>query len=162
MKFLFILLLITSNSFAQNTLIKGKNFEGCIFVKEEFVPVNVPNEKSRYTPDSSDIFIAEKYLRDSIKHVIQTLKKQPDMKRKRITKRYLKKYYRQYVGFLNKNNEKVIWINFIRSVKSETPDYSREIIWIYDGGSNNWNLLINIDTGEVSNMTITSNGFARN
>ena len=156
--FILFLILISSGAFAQGIHVKGRNFEGYFFPKESQILINVPNEKCRYTPDSSDIFKTEKYIRDSIKYIIRMIKKQPDMRGRCVTKTILKKYCRQYFGFLNTNNERILWINFVRYTKDELPRFSKEDVWVLDGGSDQWSLIINIDTGEVLEMKIDGSG----
>jgi len=65
----------------------------------------------------------------------------------------LKKYVRQYVGYLTDNNEVVIWINFLhKTYCNENEDKNRlseDIITVYGGGYYFWRISVNITTKET-------------
>jgi hypothetical protein len=69
----------------------------------------------------------------------------------------LKKYCRQYVGFINDRGQKVIWINLFWN-KELDKQAAKEIINVQDGCSYYWNIEINIDTGGLYNLHVNGNG----
>ena len=56
----------------------------------------------------------------------------------------LKKYKRQYVGYLTNDNDIVVWINFIRNKDVCNDEQSKDIIRINDRGNNYWSIFINL------------------
>lgn len=83
--------------------IENKGFVGHIFSKEHFVFRNVDSEKSRYTPTRSDIYLAECILDENKSFLKQNQKMQ---KGSLVISENLGNYIRQYVGFVNTNDEK--------------------------------------------------------
>ncbi|GEM59277.1 hypothetical protein B0A78_13545 [Flavobacterium columnare NBRC 100251 = ATCC 23463] len=136
--------------------IKGKDFSGYIFEENHFVLMSIDNQDKRYTPTKEDIFLAEEIIKKDIfcvnKKLINQLKGYPQIHKK------LKNYVRQYVGFLNKSNEKVIWINFIWKNRFTDKEYSNDIINVHDGGSYYWSIQINLTTKSASNLKVNGIG----
>lgn len=74
----------------------------------------------------------------------------------------LSKYYRQYIGYYNSANERVIWVNFLW--KKDSNDYDIEgneiqtwkKMWmqVHDGGNQYWNIKFNPDSKEFYRMVI--------
>ena len=124
----------------ESTLVKEKKYIGYIFKKEHFVFMSVDNQKERYTPTKKDIEQIEKILEDSINSV---LKKQKYCNTS-INRNTLKKYKRQYVGFITKNGNVVIWINFLRNKELEDVELSKDIVAVLDGGERYWSIFINL------------------
>ena len=103
-----ILFSVSYSKSQEVTYVKDKRYEGYIFSKEDSL-LSIPPEENRYTPNLTDIAMAEKILRDSLKSNM----KFP------IGKRMLKKYTRQYIGYLTHDNEIVIRINLFNRKKLE-------------------------------------------
>jgi len=57
----------------------------------------------------------------------------------------LSKYKRQYVGFITKNGDVVIWINFLQNKEIEDIELSKDIVTILDGGETYWTAFINLN-----------------
>ena len=87
-------------------LVSGKGYEGFIFNEDYEVFMSIEGQKRRYTPSTSDIERAEAILRQNLEDINKNHINQGD-DYPFIHKR-LRKYKRQYVGFINKNDEKVI------------------------------------------------------
>lgn len=153
-------ILISASLFAQgSTFVKGQYYKGYIFPKE-YVAWGFPPEEKRYTPSKEDIDLVEKILRDSI-GIDYVKLNQKIYKNPPINKRTLKKYVRQYLGYLTKNDEIVIWINFLYKNKyidkGNSKDVDRidsEIIMVLDGGYYFWHICINLTTKKLSGMTV--------
>jgi hypothetical protein len=139
--------------------VKGKDYEGYVFPKEHAI-CGFPPEQNRYTPSEEDIAQAEKILKDSIG--TDYVKSNQEMyKKPPINKRTLKKYVRQYVGYLTENNEIIIWINFLHRDEYDDEDKPKdadridnEIITIFDGGYYFWRICINLSTQKLSDMSV--------
>lgn len=133
-------LLCMSGYSQESTLVKGKGYTGYAFNKEHFVFMSIDNQKERYTPTKEDIMQIEKILKDSINSV---LKKQKYCNTS-INRNTLKKYKRQYVGFITKNGDVVIWINLLRNKEIEDIELSKDIVTVLDGGEKYWSIFINL------------------
>lgn len=73
-----------------------------------------------------------------------------------ITKKTLRKYVRQYVGYLTDNNEVVVKIYLNKIDPDDDP--SSDILEYFDGGSNHWSIRINLNTGELYDMEVNGDG----
>lgn len=153
MKFL-ISLLICFYAMGNNypSMIKGKGFKGYIFDKEHFALVSIESQSERYTPCKDDILLAEDILNKKIETINTPLVNQGG--HCPIIHKNLKKYIRQYVGFTNKNGEKVIWINFLWNKKGMQDKSSKDIINVLDGCSHYWKVEINLTKKELYNLRI--------
>lgn len=112
--------------------------------------MSVENQKERYTPTQENIAQVEKLLKDSISYILkyQNKCKSP------INKNTLKKYRRQYVGFLTKDNDIIIWVNFINNKGISDKELSEDVIRVYDGGSNYWSIFVNLTKKELFEMQV--------
>jgi hypothetical protein len=134
---------------------KGKGYEGYIFDSGHLVFKSIEHQQSRYTPTAMDIEKAEKLLKEKLKKVntsrINQLDGCPVIDQK------LKKYCRQYVGFIDDKGQKVIWINLFWN-KQLKKQAAKEIVNVQDGCSYYWSIEINIDTGDLYNLYVNGNG----
>lgn len=116
----------------------GKGYEGYIFDATHFVMVSVQQQKNRYTPTTDDVAAAEKLLKKDLqtinKNLINQIGSCPVIDKK------LKKYKRQYVGFINDKGEKILWINFVWDKRLTESELSEDIISVQDGCSYYWNI----------------------
>ncbi|HPK29633.1 MAG TPA: hypothetical protein PK979_01165 [Bacteroidales bacterium] len=147
------ILFMASYIYSQEAVyVKGKGYEGYIFPKEHSI-WGFPPEQNRYTPNLEDIALAEKILRDSIgtdyvKSNQQAYRKPP------INNKTLKKYVRQYVGYVTEECEIIIHIYLNKGIETDKNKLSEEIIAIFGGGSNHWHIKINISTKELFDMQL--------
>ena len=139
---IIILLFITNYIYSQETVrVKGKGYEGYIFPKE-YSLLGISPEENRYTPSLVDIAMAEKILSNYLKSNKKVHIKFP------IDKRTLKKYTRQYIGYLTHDNEIVIRINlFDRKKLEENQSPALDIIPLLGYCC----IQINITTKDLSN-----------
>ncbi|HAD12940.1 MAG TPA: hypothetical protein DCF33_10955 [Saprospirales bacterium] len=135
--------------------VKGSGYSGYIFDENYPIWFSIKDQKGRFTPSKDEIMIAEKLLKKQIKELNK--RRENQIGRCPVIDRNLCKYKRQYVGFLNTKNEKILWINFIWHKKAGNQ-ISKEVISVYDGCSNYWGIKINLNTGEVYDLFI--NGLA--
>ena len=157
---IILLLLVTCvcAEYAQDkTLyVKGKNFEGYVFQKEHSIWGIAPNE-NRYTLNKSDVLIAEQILRDSINS--DYIKVQQDSyKSPSINRKTLKRYIRQYVGYINDSGEIKVWITFVDRQIAKDLNLALDVIAMCDGGYNYWSVCINITRRKLFDMQINGNG----
>jgi hypothetical protein len=68
----------------------------------------------------------------------------------------LSHYSRQYVGYIDQEGAKVIWINFLWS-KYNDRDLSKDVIEVHDGCSYYWNIKIDITNNRAYNLDINEN-----
>jgi len=143
-------LLCMSGYSQESTLVKGKGYTGYAFNKDHFVFMSIDNQKERYTPTKEDITQIEKILQDSIGSV---LKKQK-YSNTSINRNTLKKYNRQYVGFITNNGDVVIWINLLRSKEIDDVELSKDIVTVSDGGEKYWSIFINLTKNTLYGVRI--------
>lgn len=144
--------------YSQSSLhIKQKHYEGIIFSSQCDL-FGFPSATNRFTPSESDIVNAEKILSSSFQEVTrksqQTHKKQDVIRQKKLSK-----YYRQYWGELNDDNDKIIGIvldsNYYR-FNHISP--SEGIYTVTDGGPSYFIVLINITTNRIASIKLNGYG----
>ncbi len=132
-------LLCMSGYSQESTLVKGKGYTGYAFNREHFVFMSIDNQKERYTPTKEDIALAEKIIRDGIDNYL----KREKIHTRSIKQNKLSKYKRQYVGFITKNGDVVIYIAFLKNINN-VDMLSKDIITVLDGGETYWSVFINL------------------
>lgn len=149
--FFFVLAFINASVF-----IKGSDFSGYIFEENHFVLMTIDNQSKRYTPTKEDIFFIEAVIKKNIalknKLLVNQTNGYPTIHKK------LSRYVRQYVGFINESNEKVIWVNFIWKGRYTEKQLAENIINVHDGGSYYWSAQVNLTTKEISEISINGIG----
>lgn len=158
MKYVAILILVLSSQLlnAQSFYVEGKGYNGYVFNKDHFVFMSIENQKERYTPRQIDISLVEQLLKDSIDYI---MKNQNDCSMQSINKHNIKKYRRQYVGFITKDNEIIIWINFVKKDRNfGNKDLSRDIVSVLDGGCNFWSIYANLTKRKLFNLHVNGVG----
>jgi hypothetical protein len=162
---LFILFAISSSAqkilkfdklSSTSVYVKGNDFEGVVFAKNKSLDIDtgiVPPSK-RFTPNSEDILLGEKLLHTDMDTCNNSWKEA------KYVHRMLRKYIRQYIGYVNEKGEHIIYINaFIRE-----PDFISKKDWldhipiVMDGGNSYWRIKINLNTKELFKFNI--NGVA--
>ena len=150
MKYIIILFL-TSFYYvkAQNVAehFKTKQFEVAIFPESSYEIM--PGK--RFTPTKEEIFEAEKALKSKLKEANRNLENQYNSP---IIHRNLKKYKRQYFGFINDKGEKILYINSLWKKNEEETKWLQQIIMVSDGGSYYWNIEYNLNTDELINLSV--------
>ena len=115
-----------------------------LFEKKSYNEINYNYELTNLT--TSDFYIIDKVLEDAIKDGEFYFLKRQDLKD-------IKKYYRQYVVYLNENNEKCVYINAMCKVDI-IPKWKEELIDTSDGGTCYWNLKINLTKRIYKNLIV--------
>jgi len=135
--------------------INGKGYQGYIFPDSYFIMMTIKNQKERFTPTKNDVQKAEELLTKQIE--ILNFEQINQVGNCPIIHKNLKKYKRQYVGFVNMEGEKIIWINLIW-FKDFNSILSKEIVSASDGCSFFWNIKVNINNESVFDLNINGLG----
>lgn len=172
---LFLVILINScstefkvieNPSDYSQVIKRKNTLGVIFSEKAICFLCLENFK-RFTPTLDEIKFAEHVLKKNIR---KTNNRRANQGGKcMVIHRNLNKYRRQYYGFYNSKNEKVIYatfnkykLNFWEKIRGLSPDedetWKKEIEMWLDGCSNHWEVKINLTTEELFEFSVNGNG----
>lgn len=156
---LTLMLLTTFNSFGQTNIpfkeadhYKTKKFDVAIFPENYFEFIS----DQRFTPTRQEIDKAEIALRNNLKTSNKQLVNQSST---RIIHIKLNKYKRQYFGYIDKNGDRILFINcFWSKDKNSTKRWLTSEIMFLDGGSYYWNVKFNLNKNEIFDLNI--NGFA--
>lgn len=136
---------------------RGKGFEGYIFSKEIFVFVGIRDQELRFTPSFEAIEHFECRL---VKRINSLTRQLPDQGPgcPPINRRTLKKYTRQYFGFITKNDEKVLFVNFVWSKGIGTENLDKDLVSVLDGCSHYWNIQYNFTTDAFYGLDVNTRG----
>jgi hypothetical protein len=148
--------------------VKSNKFRGTIFKNAYSNVFFIPTSDTlrRFTPTKEDIALAEKVLKEQIAKA-NTPRINQFGRRQNIDKN-LNKYFRQYVGFINEQGNRVIHINlswdrftvldrmkgYWNDRLEYTSDYSRTL----DGGSRYWSVNVDLNTKALYELSV--NGVA--
>ncbi len=163
-----VLLILGYLSYSQESyFVEGKDYCGYVFSKEdslggfppEIIVGNVPIGSRRYTLTEKNIIRTEAILKKSIN--TEYVKKYVNSwesawnTRFLLDKSTLKKYYRQYIGYLTPNNEEIVYICLIaKGFVSNIKKLSDGLIEVSDGGYSYWTITINLKTRKVFDMVV--------
>lgn len=151
-----LLLMFIASIIAQEPVYnKGKNYRGLVFDSSFFVMKSIQNQIGRFTPSINEVENAEKILKTNISLINSKKINQGDGCP--VIDRKLKKYFRQYIGFINERGEKVIWINLFWN-KNLLEKAKVDIIGVNDGCSYYWDVQVNLNTKELTNLDINGKG----
>lgn len=135
-------------------LIRNKHSIGEVF-KENFIFDVIEKSNQRFTPSIDEVNQAEILLKAEFK--------KSNGKNKRFILKNWKDYKRQYFGYLNSNDEKILFVSFFlnEEVENQNDQFWRERYEFYlDGGPANWVAKMNMSSRKVEVITI--NGVAHN
>jgi hypothetical protein len=149
MKYIVILFLSSCFIHAQNVAehFKTKQFEVAIFPESS----DEIMQGKRFTPTKEEIIKAENALKSKLKEVNRNFENQYNSP---IIHKNLKKYKRQYFGFINNKGEKVLYINSLWKKNEKETKWLQQIIMVSDGGSYYWNIEYNLDNDELMNLSV--------
>ena len=111
----------------------------------------------RQSLNKKDVFAAEQILRDSVNSDYIKVR-QNSYKKPPINRKTLKRYIRQYVGYINDSGEIIVWIVFLERQIVKDLNPALDIISLCDGGYNYWSICINITRRKLFDMQINGNG----
>ena len=149
--------------------VKSKKFRGTLFTNSyqaHKLFIEAVDSLNRFTPTEEDIAFAESILTEQIREANKSRINQFS-KRQHIDKN-LNKYFRQYVGFIDKNGDRNIHINFhwdrftlldrIKGYWDDRLDYTSEYSIVFDGGSRYWSANVNLTSKKLYGLSV--NGVA--
>ncbi|WP_288884065.1 hypothetical protein [Pedobacter panaciterrae] len=165
LSFLILLLVITGCDFknksadthtiapiegSKNQYITTKEYTGVIFAPD--TSANADEGSVQFMPTAEDIENAERIF----KMCLKTSKIDKDGVIVDSTRIQAPSgYFRQYLGYKDKNGEKVILLNcFIKSAVSKDETWKKEIIAFKDGGNNYFSVHINLATNDCFNFFV--------
>lgn len=128
---------------------------GHIFPKD-YTPtlVSLDGARERYTPTHQDIEKAEEILNAQLEGINIPLAEQ-GMKGCPIIHTNLHRYRRQYIGYVDYDGNKVVWVNFIiKKDKESLKNLDKEVIVVLDGCSQYWNIKVNIDKSKLYDLRV--------
>lgn len=140
----------TEKASDHSTYIKGAGFEGVVFINSYSPDELEKLPGTRFTPTNDEVIFVEKLLRKNLDTCDNSDKQSVHVRR------YLKKYIRQYFGYINDKGEKVIYINgFVRDLEPiRDNSWQKEIVIIMDGGNANWRIKINLNTKSLFDFNV--------
>lgn len=131
-----------------------KIYHGGIINKDVSFHFTFDEQKQRYTTTEEDIAAVEKILRENLDYIKTN---QPDYSYS--ISDNLDNYLRQYAGFINKDGEKVVWVNFLcDDGYINISSLHESILTVLDGGSCFWSVKVNIAKRKLYDMRV--NGVA--
>lgn len=142
---LIILFLSAHFTFGQiaGQIVEGKNYKGVIFPSEK--KLNPKDTVTRWVPSELDIQNLELQLE---KFIVKRNKKKLYYEGNGypIISINLKKYIRQYVGYLSSKGEKIIYVNCFWYEKNDpfSKNWESRLIQVFDGGSYYWQIHYNV------------------
>jgi hypothetical protein len=146
-------ILIICTALTDNTPchIKEKGFEGYIFPKEYALVISFEDTKDRYTPTRQDIINVESIIKEQLATINKPLTNQ--VNGCPIIYKELKKYKRQYVGYINKEGDSIIWVNFIWG-KHISDTWNKDVVIVLDGCSYYWNIKVNLSKKKAFDLQV--------
>ncbi len=144
-------ILADKNYFEVIYMNERKIIHGGIIDKDSSTWHNFDEQKERYTPTLDEVRYTEKILKDSIVYI----KRKEPAHSGFITKN-LNRYLRQYVGFINENGDKIVWINFLYKNDSfiNTAYLNDAVITVNDGGEYYWSIKVNITKNKLYDIVV--------
>jgi len=145
--FIFMSLLSNGNPI----YVDMKCFKGYIFDQEYDVTWINGITKNRFTPTKEEIIKGEEILKENLKAINVNMPNQGD--ECPIIHKKIKKYNRQYVGYIDEEGNKIIWVNFIWE-KNCPENWNKELVDVFDGCSHYWNIKINLDKESLLDLNV--------
>jgi hypothetical protein len=147
-------------------IIKRRQIVGAKFLENGDCLMCLQNVK-RFTPSLEEIKNAENILRKNIRKT--NSKKINQANGCPIIHKNLNIYRRQYWGYYNEKNEKIIYVTFNKNKlkliekikgfrKDENDNWKKERESWFDGCSNHWEIKINLETNELFEFGVNGIG----
>ena len=138
--------------------VKTNDYEGVIFGIN--CPENVMDDKAyRWNPTEEDIAKAEELIKKHIVRSVEKTQRLPNQHRTPIVHQNLDKYYRQYLGRIDKRGRKILYVNcFWKDNENEFSDWKRDYISVLDGGSYYWQIKVNLKKKKCFEYSVNGQG----
>lgn len=142
----------TDTTFKMADHYKTKRFDVAIFPSNYFDLIG----GQRFTPTRHDIDKAESALQSDLKTLNKDLINQTSTP---VIHKNLKKYKRQYFGYIDQNGDRILLINCFWSKDINLSErWLKDRIVVLDGGSYYWSVKFNLDKKQLFDLDI--NGYA--
>ena len=142
----------TDTTFTKAERYKTNKFDAAIFPYNYFDLIG----GQRFTPTQQEIDKAELVLQTNLKALNKDLVNQTSTP---IIHRKLKKYKRQYFGYIDQNGDRILLINCFWSKNIDFSErWLKERIVVLDGGSYYWSIKFNLEKNELFGLNV--NGYA--
>lgn len=138
--------------------VKGSNYHGFAFHKDWDVDVSIEDQQGRFTPTDADIANAEKLMQKRLAYENRFHENQEGLCP--IIDEHLRKYERQYVGFVDEHGYRVLWMNFVWDDKM-TSQLANDIVLSEGGCGHYWHIKVNLDTEKVYGLEVNASGDVR-
>ncbi len=126
------------------------NSEYNTWIKEQY-------KLEKWEPNSMDIEAAHDLIEIAIKDNKFNFLAKP-------IKQNFKKYYRQYIPYINKNGDRIIEVNAFCKIPEypvdgdiKSMDWEKKYVNIMDGGECYWQIKLNLDQMKYFDLNINSN-----
>lgn len=96
----------------------------------------------RWTPTKEDIIETEKSLKEYLKENAPRISEK------------LSKYKRQYFGLIDKNGDKIIWINCFLDYEGYHKNWKADLVYVLDGGLNFFEIKVNLKTRKCFDLYV--------
>ena len=149
--------------------VKSNRFRGTLFTtsyQADKLFIDTADSLNRFAPTKDDIALAESILKEQIGEANK--KRLNQFGKRQYIDRNLNKYFRQYVGFIDKNGDRIIHINFhwdrftlidrIKGYWDDRLDYTSDYSIVFDGGSRYWSVNANLTSNKLYGLSV--NGVA--
>lgn len=147
-KFLVIFILFITNfkatSQTTNALVEGKKYKGIVFSRD--FKLRSDDTVSRWTPSSDEIDELEHKLGKFLKEKSKTSLLNQGNGCPIIHKK-LRRYIRQYAGYISENGDKMIYVNSFweEDDKMFPLDWKNRLVQVFDGCSYYWQIHYNVN-----------------
>jgi len=151
------------------TGVKSNKFRGTIFKNsypKDKLFISSVNSVHMFIPTENEIKLAETILRQQIEKINNPRVNQ--FGKKQYIDKNLNKYFRQYIGFINDKDEKVIHINFywdeytlfdrLKGYDDQRLNYTSDFATVFDGGSHYWNINVNLTKNKLERLEVNGLG----
>ena len=149
--------------------VKSGKFRGTIFKStypQDKLYIQSSDSLNRFTPTKEEIALAETILKEQIEKVNNPRINQ--FSKQQYIDKNLSRYFRQYVGFINEQGDRVVhinlyWDNFtlldrLKGYSDDRLEYISDFSLVLDGGSHYWNVNVNVTTKTLYGLAV--NGVA--
>lgn len=149
--------------------VKSNKIKGTIFKSTypaDKLFIQSYNTLNRFTPTKAAIELAEAVLKSQIEQLNTPRINQ--FGRRQYIDKHLKKYFRQYIGFINEQGDSIIHINFhwdrftlierLKGYRDDRLEYTSDFSIVFDGGSRYWNVNVNLGSKKLFGLTFNGVG----
>lgn len=136
--------------------VKGSNYHGFAFHKDWEVDVSIEDQQGRFTPTDADIANAERLMQKRLAYVNRFHENQGGLCP--IIDEHIRKYERQYVGFVDEHGYRVLWVNFVWDEKMGKTNLANDLVLAEGGCGHYWHIKVNLDTEKVYGLEVNGSG----